>query len=199
MTALKLFLPLECCLIHEGSIVVFLTGAAFESVCLLGQDKFRRFLDNNSLRSAVSNAFTDIMDSPYNYQVTKKTLEVAKMYKISFAIFNDIKYYIVANLINLNYRINDFLHPGILKLLNYDNENNTELTSTLVAYIYEKNNIDAVSQKLHIHRSTLFYRIRKIKELTNINFEQINDLSLLYFSCKVLEVIDQNEIFFSIQ
>lgn len=56
-----------------------------------------------------------------------------------------------------------------LKMLReYDKENHTELYETLCKYILNERNTVATAAQLYIGRSTLFYRLRKIKEITGL-------------------------------
>lgn len=50
-------------------------------------------------------------------------------------------------------------------LLDYDREHRSDLVPTLREWLDATDSLDAVAQRLHIHRSTLVYRIRRIKEL----------------------------------
>lgn len=56
-------------------------------------------------------------------------------------------------------------------LLDYDDQHNTELTETLGAYLDCGGNYDLTADTLFIHRSTLRYRLQRIRNLTphNIN------------------------------
>lgn len=193
-SALKLFIPIERCLMHEANIVAFLTPNTAESLRLSWEAKFRRFLDNNGLRSAVGRPYADLLDSRYHYLLTKNTLEAAKRFNLTLAVFQNVQHYVIAGLIDHKFCINEFLHPGVLELLAYDSNNHTEFISTLKAYVYYKDNLEIVTKKLHIHRSTLFYRIKKIRELTGINTDLTNELSSLYCSFKMIEVFGKDEV-----
>ena len=50
----------------------------------------------------------------------------------------------------------------------YDEENHTELYKTLCKYILNERNTVATAAQLYVGRSTLFYRLRKIKEITGL-------------------------------
>ncbi|MGL5383119.1 MAG: CdaR family transcriptional regulator [Culicoidibacterales bacterium] len=57
---------------------------------------------------------------------------------------------------------------------------NTDLIDTLLIYMENNGDVSKVSQKLHIHRNTLQYRLDKIEEVTGKNFNNILDLFELY-------------------
>lgn len=66
------------------------------------------------------------------------------------------------------------------KLINYDKKNNTELVKTLGAFLQENCNIIKTADRLFIHRNTLNYRINRICEIMQRNFEDANDRNELY-------------------
>ena len=51
-------------------------------------------------------------------------------------------------------------------LHNYDQRHNGELLATLAAFLEDSENVIAVAERLHIHRNTLRYRLRKVEEIT---------------------------------
>ena len=73
------------------------------------------------------------------------------------------------------------LHPEelcaseLMRLMEYDEENGTELYKTLKTYILNERNTVAASKELFIGRSTLFYRLKKVKEVTGLDADKISD------------------------
>lgn len=57
-------------------------------------------------------------------------------------------------------------------LLEEDHMNNTELYDTLKTYLLCENSISETAKKLHIHRNTLVYRLKQIREIVD---KDIND------------------------
>lgn len=60
----------------------------------------------------------------------------------------------------------------LLRLLQEDRENNTDLYYTLKVYLMNENNVTMAADSLHIHRNTLVYRLKKIRECIE---DDIND------------------------
>jgi DNA-binding PucR family transcriptional regulator len=52
----------------------------------------------------------------------------------------------------------------LLRLLQEDRENNTQLYYTLKVYLLNENNVTMAADSLHIHRNTLVYRLKQIRE-----------------------------------
>lgn len=52
----------------------------------------------------------------------------------------------------------------LLRLLQEDRENNKDLYYTLKVYLMNENNVTMAADSLHIHRNTLVYRLKQIRE-----------------------------------
>lgn len=78
------------------------------------------------------------------------------------------------------------IHPDLLYLQNYDRENNTEYMKTLKAYFLNNRNALNTSNYLHIHKSTFFYRIGKIADLTEFDPANAQILFSYEFSFRIL-------------
>ncbi len=61
------------------------------------------------------------------------------------------------------------IHPALFLLEEYDVSNNTEYLKTIYYYIHSFCNATNVNNRLCTHRNTLFYRLKRIEELTEIN------------------------------
>ena len=61
-------------------------------------------------------------------------------------------------------------------LIDYDANNDTDYTETLECYIESGCNVSEVAQRLFIHRNTVNYRLRKIREITG---DDMTDVGIL--------------------
>ena len=60
----------------------------------------------------------------------------------------------------------------IIRLLREDEANNTDLYYTLKVYLLNGNNVTLAAENLHIHRNTMVYRLKQIKECMEVD---VND------------------------
>ncbi len=81
------------------------------------------------------------------------------------------------------------IHPAIFVLQEYDKANHTEYLETLKAYITNQQSTTIVSNKMHIHRNTLMYRLKKAEKITNtpIHDNLVNTHLLVSFQILELE------------
>lgn len=77
--------------------------------------------------------------------------------------------------------------PELTFLMDYDREKGTQYFDTLRAYLLQERDIPRTSQALIIHRTTLLYRLEKIRSLIHINLEDPWVRLYLIFSLWLLE------------
>ena len=77
--------------------------------------------------------------------------------------------------------------PQLLKLIEYDKKHDTEFTYTLQRYLINERNIKITASELHIHRSTMNYRISRLKELLEIDLENSENRLYLLNSFYMLD------------
>ncbi len=84
----------------------------------------------------------------------------------------------------------DYYSEDLLTLIRKDTEKQTELLLTLEAFLANNGKGKQTAIDLFIHPNTLNYRIKKIKELTNIDFSDFNMKTYLYTELLLLNNVD---------
>lgn len=79
----------------------------------------------------------------------------------------------------------DYSNEYLLPLLESDRDSGTELIHTLRVYIQHQGGIGSVSDALYIHSNTLRNRIKKIEELTGVNFQDPEEFMNLMVAIKI--------------
>ncbi|MDO4466405.1 MAG: helix-turn-helix domain-containing protein [Bacillota bacterium] len=75
-----------------------------------------------------------------------------------------------------------FICPEYKLLKKHDDENNSEFIKTCFAYVLSGCNAGICAQQLHVHRNTLFYRLKNIEKVGKFSLEDINTLTLVLIS-----------------
>ncbi|SFB10497.1 PucR C-terminal helix-turn-helix domain-containing protein [Acetitomaculum ruminis DSM 5522] len=122
----------------------------------------------------------------YEYGVSSNSMEWCFKYReyaldyILDKMVEDIPYYVVCS-------------PALEKLERYDKDNETELFKTLETYLENERNAVHTAKALFIHRSTLFYRLDRIKEITGASLEDADTRLYLMQSFKIYKRKRKNE------
>jgi hypothetical protein len=96
-------------------------------------------------------------------------LEYAELTKTSIQHFETLGIYQILLPNRENKWFHAYYHEIIEKLTRYDEQHDTELLKTAEVYIECDTNIQQTSSQLFQHVNTVRYRIRKIKELLNLD------------------------------
>ncbi|MZK52220.1 PucR family transcriptional regulator [Clostridium beijerinckii] len=187
----------NCISTYYKDTIIFLISSDNEQIISeYIKENLLEFLKLNNLRCGASINFNNLLDIKDYFKQSICALKLSSYMKIhsDISYFEDyIEYYLIH--ISASSKENNDLpridittlvNPLIKKLIKYDEKNKTELFTTLKTYLECNRNANYTSNKLNIHRSTLFYRFNKIQSLLDISLEDSNNLFKLELSIKIL-------------
>ncbi|MHB8076028.1 PucR family transcriptional regulator [Desulfosporosinus fructosivorans] len=150
----------------------------------------REFIITNNLQAGISRSFTDLTEVREHYLESVEALSLGNIVKKQTHLFSYADYliYDVLNLHVANGKYKKFLHPSLLKLIEYDKNNNTDFVHSFHIYVCNFKNIKDSATVLNIHRNTMFNRIEKIESILNVDLNDVDILFQLYLSYKILEM-----------
>lgn len=150
----------------------------------------RRYLKQNGLTAARSRAFFIMRDVAYYYRQTERMLQLRTcILPDPLLEYPQLAMYLAIDRLPEEDKRENALHPSILKLLELDRESKFGYVETLKAYIACSQRAQLACQKLHIHRNTLDYRLKKIEDQIPVRWEDGDLIQQLYFSIQLLEYI----------
>ncbi|SHI75914.1 PucR family transcriptional regulator [Propionispora hippei] len=188
MQALKIFVPLNHCMIHHSNIVAFLDGSLLSQLSGKKKAEFEEFLAANNLCAGISLKFNQLLDCRKYYEQAVKATELAHQQNTSALLFEECGLFIVSELIRTHYELVDLCHPAVLTLFDYDKKNGSDLLVSLKNYLYFTNDPGKAAKILNIHKNTLFYRINKIKDIAGISLDNAEEICRIYLSIRFLEI-----------
>ncbi|MCI8993342.1 MAG: hypothetical protein HFG80_11590 [Eubacterium sp.] len=129
--------------------------------------------EEQGIYAGMGNSFQNITSLADYYKQGLRSIELGICHKNSPGLFLYRDYYLshIANIFAQKESANTFCHPQLKILLDYDREHNTDLSHILYTYLICERNMNAAAQVLYIHRNTLVYRLKKIKSLITIDYE----------------------------
>ncbi len=189
----------NCIFTYYKEKIVFLISSNNEEI--IHQSNYEtllEFLRLNSLCCGVSMTFNNILTINEFFHQSIYALDISKTLddNLNIAFFeNYIEHYlfkICSDNEGYLYKLDllTLVHPAIKKLQDFDKNNKTELLKTLKEYLINNRNSNATANKLNIHRSTFFYRFRKIENILCISLGDNNNLFKLELSFKILDYIN---------
>lgn len=160
-------------LMYNGEIIVILS---FSDSKRLSEDDFlaaNNICQKQGLYAGLSNCFRNIVDIVDFYKQALRAIELGICSHNSPALFRYSDYYLehITNIFAQKENLDTFCHPDLKILLEYDKENNSQLTYILYMYLINERNLVATASALQLHRNSLQNRIKKINSLVSINYD----------------------------
>jgi DNA-binding PucR family transcriptional regulator len=168
-------------------LVAFVDDSLTYNLFAKSNSEFIEYLKINSLCAGISIKFTSLSNSRKYYLQALKANKIALKYKLFTLHYGKCIEYMFAEFISSQNELEDFCHPAVINLAKEDIKNNTNFIKTLKYYIYFTNSPNDAAEALCIHRNTLFYRINRIKQITNITLDNAEEILHIYYSIKLIE------------
>jgi sugar diacid utilization regulator len=103
--------------------------------------------------------------------------------------YEDLGIYRVLTLGEDNREVQQFVREWLGALLDYDATSRSDLVTTLWQYLEQGGNYDATARALLIHRSTLRYRLRRIKEVSGHDLGAVDTRLNLHVATRAWHIL----------
>ena len=117
-------------------------------------------------------------------------MEMARKQKVFYRFYDKLDIYKVLYSVNDKSVLRGFYKDTIGKIENYDYNNQTELTQLLRTYFETNGSLQAVSEKLYIHRNTVTNQLKKIEKITGYDPLNMEDRAKLYIGFFIKDVMN---------
>lgn len=192
MTTLRASYPNSMSVVYKDSIVLFLNQEKPIDLCEEFTKKLLEFSSLNHMKVGISQPFVDILKIHDFYIQAVDSLKLGEQENpdrmLHFAA-DLLPAYLFQNGDTIGLEVG--IHYHLYHLMGYDHEYHTEFIPTLRAYLNNDRNATKAAESLHIHRSTFFYRIKKIEELLHISITDSHLLFLYELSFQIWDFLSQ--------
>ncbi len=154
-------------------------------------DTIKKCFSNADIWVGVSRPFSNLWELPTAYSQTQAVNQVRiKLHlKQDLIFYDDILLYHFFEESAKDHNLQSFCNP-ILKLMEeYDAKNDTCLLPSVEAYLENGRSIQKAAHALHIHKNTLYYRLKRAEELFSFSLENEDICFLLQFSFRLKRMI----------
>lgn len=146
-------------------------------------------LEQHQLHCGLSRCFHDLIKTREYYLQSLKAMELGIRInndKVFYA-FEDYALFNLLDVYSKRDKLKNFCHPVIFILMEHDRKNNSNYLDSLYIYLTKQKNMVKTAHEMHTHRSTMEYRINKIREITGIDLDDTNLITHLLLSFMALE------------
>lgn len=190
MSVLRQVYPNSMSVVYNDAVVLFINQDVPVLLTKAFTQPMEDFAARNRMKASISQPFADILRMKYYYEQSKNALELGERMnpnKRLHLAMTLLPQYLFSNSDRIGLEVG--IHHHLHQLQDYDLENNTEFISTLRAYLTNNRNATQTAEALHIHRSTFFYRVKKIEEILGISIADSELLFLYELSFKVYDYL----------
>lgn len=151
--------------------------------------KLKTFSKDIKMLCGISRTFTGLLDTRLNFQQAVESINSGKRTNPDQNIFNyeNVVMQHIISICEKEAPLKSFCLPNLDKLKIYDTSKGTDFYNTLHYFANKFNNPTELAKDLNLHRNTLYYRIKKIEEILDIDLNNTDTLFRVYFSFKILE------------
>lgn len=139
----------------------------------------------------VSAPSDSVPDIPHRYQEAQRALEVRlnsrERYGTTF--FDELGLYRILGPGADHQELEMFVHEWLGQLIDYDSRHHAAMVETLSRYFDCGGNYDEAAASLAIHRSTLRYRLQRIREISGNDLANVEDRLNLQVATRVWKIV----------
>jgi DNA-binding PucR family transcriptional regulator len=135
----------------------------------------RREKDTFSVYIGVSSIMQGFINQDSNFEKAIAANEMAKKKKILVNYYDELDIYKVLLAVKDKKILREFYQDVFGKLVQYDEENGTDLMGFLHAYLDNNGSPQLVSEQQYIHRNTVNNQIKKIEKITGYNLLNLDE------------------------
>ena len=178
MSTLRAVYPNSMSVVYRDAIVLFLNQ---DEPILFNEAQLHpleEFAQRNRMKVGISQPFSDILKINIYYQQANNVLAIGELQEPAATCYPAtelLPHYLFSNCSYTELEVG--IHHHIFWLQDYDERYHTEFIETLRTYLECDRSAAKAAEKLHLHRSTFFYRIKKLEELLDVD---LNDSKLLF-------------------
>ncbi|MCO4698796.1 hypothetical protein LRR80_04885 [Streptomyces sp. RO-S4] len=128
---------------------------------------------------------------PRGYQEAQRALEVRRQSREGYGttFFDELGLYRILGPGNDYRQLEAFVHEWIGQLIDYDSRHHATMVDTLTRYFDCGGNYDETAASLAIHRSTLRYRLQRIRDISGNDLANVEDRLNLQVATRVWKIV----------
>jgi len=177
--------------VHAENIVMIISYDHEQKSLKAELEGLKGFLKTSNMYAGISRCFNSLVEVRDHYLQSLKALKLGILIDKEAGLFKyeDYAIYHIIEMCSNGGNVKKNCHPSLLKLIEYDRQNNTKYTHSLYTYIIRSKNMTESASTLDIHRNTMQYRIGKIELIMEVDLNNSNILLHLHLSFKILEFL----------
>lgn len=186
---------------HRDRVVIFLplekaqhTGRMRQYMNIISQ-RLSEVLGGN-IMCGVGRPAVGLTDLRASFEDAERALALGEQLwqETHIAFFGDLSLNELLMNVSRHEQIYLFCRNWLSSILDYDQQNNSDLLLTLSVYFANNGNMAATAKQLNVHRNTLVYRLNRIAEITQLDMDDADVQLNLHLAIKAYHLLRQLEL-----
>lgn len=155
-------------------------------------NKFESAVSDARVYTGIGTIADTVHDLPKSHKEAQEVLDVNEMsYQHEPVLsFEELGIYrLLYQFRNDNNRLKEFIPQSLQRLIDYNKSNRKQLIETLEMFLMCQQNVSRSADRLYVHYKTVSYRLDKIKEITQMDYEDANEMLSVQVGLKILEIM----------
>lgn len=179
---------------NNNELIFWLYNVPASALKHVSIEKIINHLHTLDFEIGISQLYSTLENTIHHKEQAYLALNVGKILDPSNHVFSFDQYssYCIANqLLNLPNK-QSYIHPSYLMLEELDKESNYSNLDTLITYISSSCEVTKAAAQLNIHKSTLVYRLQKIRDICEIDLSDSNVCTQILLNKYMREIENLN-------
>lgn len=154
--------------------------------------KFESAVKDAKVYTGIGSIADTVRDLPKSHKEAQEVLDVNALAYVQNQIlsFEELGIYrLLYQFKHDNNRLKEFIPASLQRLLDYNKTNREQLIETLEMYLQCQQNVSRSADRLFVHYKTVSYRLDRIKEITQMDYEDANEMLSVQVGLKILEIL----------
>ncbi|WP_291636024.1 helix-turn-helix domain-containing protein [Clostridium sp.] len=167
-------------------------GILVPSVSSKQREKLSELVSTENLNIGLSWTFRNILDFKKYFTQAIASIKQAQNFGITNKVldYTDYSFYDLLFHYTSKISLQNYCHPALQMLKEYDKSNKTELYITLKTFLNSNKNLKTTSESLFLHRNSVTYRINQIVKVTGIDLNAISTIYALVDSFRIEDFLE---------
>lgn len=159
---------------RHGGMIVLITNRRPDPVGF--HQALRKGVDSTPITIGISGRCEQPSDLARSFADAHRAVHIRRRSRIpdGATAFDELGFYRLVDAARAEGQVEEFVREWLGALLDYDDARNSDFVYTLAQYLECGGNYNDSAAALHIHRSTLRYRLGRIRELTGHDLRDMN-------------------------
>lgn len=156
------------------------------------QEQVKKRMKKLSVQVGIGDAVHGMEEIPRSYKEALDALTYGEMInkESSIIAFSELGVFRILCKFAERNSLDEFVPKPLIKILQYDQENESDLLKTLQVFLECNGNASKAAKKLFIHYKTILYRLDRIKEITQLNLEDNKNRLELEMGLKMIQLME---------